>query len=200
MALINYQDLQSAVGRWLDRDDLVSQIPDFITLAEMKINRQLRVLAMENRYVIPLQDEINEYALPPGFILMRNIYLAGSPDQPLEYQTPEIFTWNSYNTPWAYTISNNTISINGGITQGMQLAVEYFKRFDVLSNSNTTNWLTENAMDILMYGSLLEAEAFLMTDDRLQVWSAAYSNTLQMLNDEAEEARHSGSALRVRGT
>ena len=73
MALINYQDLQSAVGRWLDRDDLVSQIPDFITLAEMKINRQLRVLAMETRYVIPLQDEINEYNLPPGFILMRKI-------------------------------------------------------------------------------------------------------------------------------
>ena len=39
MALDNYANLKDAVADWLDRSDLDSRIPDFISLAEARVNR-----------------------------------------------------------------------------------------------------------------------------------------------------------------
>ena len=53
MALANYSDLQSAVAGWLNRTDLTSQIPDFIALAESKLDShpdgvELRAVAFQH--------------------------------------------------------------------------------------------------------------------------------------------------------
>ena len=39
MAIGTYAELQTAVANWLDRDDLTDRIPEFIALAEAKMNR-----------------------------------------------------------------------------------------------------------------------------------------------------------------
>jgi hypothetical protein len=39
MAINNYTELVAAIAEWLARDDLTARIPDFVTLAEAKINR-----------------------------------------------------------------------------------------------------------------------------------------------------------------
>ena len=48
MAIGTYAELQTAVANWLDRDDLTDRIPEFIALAEAKMNRVLRISLMEN--------------------------------------------------------------------------------------------------------------------------------------------------------
>jgi hypothetical protein len=47
MSLTNYADLQTGIQNWLQRQDLNSIIPDFITLFEACANRRLRVRQME---------------------------------------------------------------------------------------------------------------------------------------------------------
>lgn len=42
MAITTYQELQDAVSNWLDRSDLTTRIPEFISLAEGEMRRQLR--------------------------------------------------------------------------------------------------------------------------------------------------------------
>ena len=44
----NYATLQTEVADFLHRTDLTSAIPTFIQLAETKLNRILRLRAMEN--------------------------------------------------------------------------------------------------------------------------------------------------------
>jgi hypothetical protein len=39
MAISTYTDLKTSIASWLNRDDLTSVIPDFISLAEAGINR-----------------------------------------------------------------------------------------------------------------------------------------------------------------
>ena len=46
MAINSYSSLQTAVANWLDRSDLTDRIPEFIDLAEARINRALRVTFM----------------------------------------------------------------------------------------------------------------------------------------------------------
>ena len=47
MALSTNADLQAAIADWLNRSDLSAQIPDFLTLAQLKINRRLSIVEQE---------------------------------------------------------------------------------------------------------------------------------------------------------
>ena len=49
MALSNYTGLKASIADFLNRDDLTAVIPDFITLAEAQINRDIRHFKMEAR-------------------------------------------------------------------------------------------------------------------------------------------------------
>ena len=49
MAVSNYSELKASIADWLDRDDLTSQIPDFITFAEKQMQRQVRHYKMVER-------------------------------------------------------------------------------------------------------------------------------------------------------
>ena len=47
MALSTNADLQASIADWLNRSDLSAQIPDFLTLAQLKINRRLSIVEQE---------------------------------------------------------------------------------------------------------------------------------------------------------
>ena len=194
MALNTYPDLVQAVDRWLDRDDLVDQTPDFISLSELRINRRLRVIDMEATARTPIVAEQYYYALPCDFVSARNIYTDDTGAGNMEYITPDIFTSSS--TTNAYTIVDGQIKLK--YLSGSNLVVEYYRKYPHLSTVNQSNWMTENAYDLLLYGSLLEAEAYLQTDERLQVWINAYERAMEDLNDQAVEGRYSGDALVIR--
>ena len=49
MSLSNYTGLKASIADFLNRDDLTAVIPDFITLAEAQINRDIRHYKMEAR-------------------------------------------------------------------------------------------------------------------------------------------------------
>lgn len=48
MALATYDDLKTALADWLERSDLAGRAADFITLAEARLNRELRLAVMES--------------------------------------------------------------------------------------------------------------------------------------------------------
>ena len=41
MSIGNYAELQTAIANFMARSDLTSQIPDFITMAEARMSREL---------------------------------------------------------------------------------------------------------------------------------------------------------------
>ena len=51
-----------------------------------------------------------------------------------------------------------------------------------------------------LYGALLEAEPFLMNDQRVQLWATALTQSITTLQEQDNKDRHSGSALRVMNT
>ena len=59
--------------------------------------------------------------------------------------------------------------------------------------------LTDNP-DVYLYGALLEAEPFLMNDERVQLWATAFKQALDDLQAQDNKDRHSGSAMRVMNT
>ena len=73
MALDSYTNLKTAIANFLARDDLSSEIDDFIDLTEADLNRRLRIRAMENVSSFTIDSETE--ALPTGFLQVRSFHL-----------------------------------------------------------------------------------------------------------------------------
>jgi len=204
MAISNYSELQTAVANWLDRDDLTDRIPEFIALAEARFNRVLRLRSMEAKYTADTVAGQRNLALPTGYIQMRNFQVNTSPLTTLSYVTPEIYdrVWggSTSGTPKFYTILANEVSFGPIPGSVMEVEMLFYKKFDNLSVSATTNSLLTDSPDLYLYGAMLEAEPFIMNDERVPLWAAALDRAVSDMQEQDNKDRHSGSALRVMNT
>jgi len=202
MALDTYANLKTAIADWLDRSDLTDRIPDFIALAEARLNRELRIRPMEVRSTLTLTAGQRYFALPGGYLQMRNIQLNTNPVTPLEYITPEmldrLYGSNTTGKPKAYSLIGDEIQLAPIPDSAYTLEVAYYEKFTPLSTDVTTNWLTENAPDVLLYGALIEAEPFVKNDERMPLWLNAYKEAIDKIQKADDRDRHSGSQMRVR--
>ena len=205
MAINSFVTLKTAVANWLDRDDLAARIPEFIVLCEARFNRSLRIRAMETLDIsVDTVGGTSTVALPTGYVQMRDISLITSPITQLQYVTPEIM--NRLNAgsltgkPETYTIIANSILFGPTPDDAYDISMLYYKTFDPLTDVAPTNWVITNAPDVYLYGTLLEAEPFLMNDQRVQLWATALTQSITTLQEQDNKDRHSGSALRVMNT
>jgi hypothetical protein len=206
MALSTFTELKDAIADWLDRSDLTARIPDFIALAEARINRELRIRPMEVRSTMTTTAGNQYFNLPGGYIQMRNIQLNTNPTTPLEYITPEmldrLYGSSTTGKPRAYTLIGDEIQLAPIPDSAYTLEMAFYEKFTALgdgtSGTVTNNWLTTNAPDILLYGALMEAEPFIKNDERVAVWLNGYGNAIDKLQKADQRDRHSGSAMRVR--
>ena len=64
MAISTYAELQTAVDNWLARTDLSGRSPEFITLAEARMNRELETQSQEKRATVLLTADDSYVTLP----------------------------------------------------------------------------------------------------------------------------------------
>ena len=206
MALSNYTELKDAIADWLDRSDLTARIPDFIALAEARVNRELRIRAMEVRSTMTATVNKRYFNLPGGYLQMRNFQINTNPITPLEYITPEmldrLYGSSTTGKPRAYTLIGDEIQLAPIPDSEYTIEMAFYEKFtplgDGTSGTVTSNWLTKNAPDVLLYGALIEAEPFIKNDERIQLWLTAYKEAIDKIQKADERDRHSGSQMRVR--
>lgn len=204
MAISNYGELKTAVANWMDRDDLSSRIPEFIALAEARFNRVLRIRAMESKQTASTVAGQQNLALPTNYIQMRNVQMNTSPVTPMQYVTPEIFDrlygGSATGTPKFYSIIANELQLGPTPDTVQTIEMLFYKKFNALVNDSDDNWVLINAPDVYLYGSLMEAEPFIMNDARTALWAEAFQNAISSIQEQDNKDRHSGSALRVMNT
>jgi len=218
MAINTYATLQTAVANWLDRSDLTDRIPEFIALAEARMNRTLRLAIMLNvdqttlGGATTLVAGTRDYSLPSGYLQMVDFHLRTDPITPLSYITPEnmnrMWAGSELGIPEAYTIFSDNASgtpikkvkLGPSPAGAYDYSIMFYKKIDALSSSNTTEQMLTNNPDVYLYGALLEAEPFLMNDQRVQLWATAFQESLSALQEQDNKDRHSGSAMRVMNT
>ena len=82
MAITTYDELQTSIAEFLNRDDLTATIPTFISLAEADLNRRIRHWRMEKRENAILDTQYS--ALPADFLEVIRFYITSNNTQPLE--------------------------------------------------------------------------------------------------------------------
>lgn len=191
MTISTYAELQTAVAGWLHRGDLTATIPDFISLAEAKLNRRLRLRAQETTATGTVSATV---ALPTSFIGMRSLTVsAGGKSYPLTYVAPELLT-SETGQPTSYTIIGDNIKFQNSTT-GYTYTLVYYVPFAALSAG--VNWLITNAPDVYLYATLMEASPYLKDDQRAGTWNQMLSEAINLIEKQDKGDRF-GSSLAVR--
>lgn len=189
-----YDDLVAAVDGWLDRDDLSELVPSFVSLAESRLNRLLRVPAMETRATITATDEAVD--LPSDLLRIRSVYVSGTPNRALNPVSidalPSTYS-GAAGIPQSYAISGSTIYLAPPPASDTDLVITYWEKIPALGNVTQTNWLITRHPDVYFYGTLLAAEAYLANDNRLPIWTAAFENAIAEIQDEGNKDRYGGT-------
>ena len=201
MALDTYANLQASIASWLNREDLASQIPDFIKLAEARFNRDLRTPDMTKRATSTITSSYVD--LPTDWLQTIACRVTSSTGyKALEYLSAELFYDLEGQAPTGparyYTLVNNRIHLIPDAT-GADLEITYIGKLAALSGSNTSNWLLARSPDLYLYASLVAAEAYLVNDERVVLWKAAADQIIADIKLEGERAaRPSGTLLQRR--
>jgi hypothetical protein len=201
MAYTSYSDLQTSVANYLGRSDLTAVIPDFIRFAETRLARDLRTRKMLKSATSSMTAGDARVALPTDFLEIRDLYTQGNPRKPVTYMSPSAFTRNARadesGLPVFYTTLSAEFQFAPIPDTAYVLEILYYAQPTVLSSSNSSNVFLANYPDALLYGSLLEAEPYLINDARSQTWATLYDRAIKNISDADQSGEYSGIPLQM---
>ena len=190
--VLTYDSLTETVKQYLERKDaaVVNAIPTFITLAEFEIAQEIKTLGQLQivestmstgdailqkparwRKTVSMSVTVNGVKKP--VLLRKYEYLKNywpddnQTDVPLLYADTYWDHWYLAPTP----------------DDDYSFEVLYYERIAPLSSTNQTNWITQNAPNAMLFGTLLQAMPFLKNDQR-QIFQQKYTEALQSLKTE----------------
>jgi hypothetical protein len=198
MTISTFTQLSTSVSNWLHRADLTAVVEDFIMAGEWKINRLLRIRAMEADLSVAISSGVA--ALPSDYVQLKYAYIDGTPTQPLQRKTAQWIgenypTRSSSGKPLYIGRQGSNFVFGPYPDSAYTVAGVYYKRLDPLSGANETNWFTANAPDLLLYAALCEAAPYLKNDIRIAVWQAKFTEALGQVQGEADREELAGGAL-----
>lgn len=202
MAVItSYATLQTAIADYLARDDLTTFIPNFIQNCENKLYRTLNLRNEETALSQTITSGVA--TVPTDFKALKMCFYDGNPAHPLQFVTlDELYR--------DYPVRNTTATtkpaviaregsnfIFGPVPADGTLKGVYYAKQDPLRTTDPS-WYVTNAPEVLLYGSLLEAEAFIMNDQRLPLWQQYFADAVDSLKQEEANAHFPTQALSIR--
>jgi hypothetical protein len=191
--VMTYNSLTQIVLQYLERSDtaVVNAIPTFITLAEFEIAQEIKTLGqlqLVQSQLVAGNPVLQKPARWRKTVSM-NYTDANGNKNPILLRKYEYLTnyWpDSANTsaPLYYADTDWDhffIAPTPDLPYNFELL--YYERLLPLSATNQTNWLTQNAPNAMLFGTLLQAVMFLKNDQRT-IFEQKYQEAIQALKAE----------------
>ncbi len=183
---MTFNSLKNQIEAYLNREDqsTIDQIPNFISQAEQRICRECENLGLESYVTGFFIPTVSVYPKPARW--RRSItfnYGTGAENNTRNQVRLRVYEYlRSYwpdstrtGAPLYYSdygFSNFLVAPTPDQAYPFELA--YLQLPEPLTVQNQTNWITNYAPDLILYGSLLEAIPFLKNDERVQLWMEFY--------------------------
>lgn len=193
MALDSWTNLKASVADWLHRPDLTTIIPDFITLAEERMSRDLADLPVMWGTATPSLAQgastLSMEADSLGLVAARITAPVVDTIDPIGLQSLMAKTggMDSARTGRPQMIAFRANGGSGGTPsavvyptadQNYTLEITYRKTVPALSGSLASNFILARAPSLYLYGSLLASSPYLKNDGRLKTWADLYGEAL----------------------
>ena len=188
--------LVASIAEWLDDGTLAASIPDFIKMAESRLNRLLTAFAQEARADAVMAGEY--LALPADCNSVRSIFVIGSPNVVLNQMVPddmrEIYGGYGAQKPIVYALTAAQIQFAPIPNAPYPVEIVYYRNVPPLA-TNTTNWVLTSHPDCYLYGSLLAAEIHGWNSEKVPLLKAAFDTAIKEINDDSDAMRWSAAPL-----
>lgn len=187
MALATYSDLVSAVQEWLANDALSARIPDMIALGEAELRRRLHVDKDEVKATLVASSEF--VPLPATFGGLRSIFVAGSPNMPLEQMAQgdmlRLYAGAYAGIPRAYAIAAGQLRLAPVPASPTNIEIVYYADLPALTVAAPTNWLMTAHPDCYLMSTMMQAELFEWNDGRLPLIKARLDEVIEQITADA---------------
>ena len=203
-AFTSYENLQTNIADYLARQDLTDKIPMFISLAEKRLNRDLRLrqTLQQSSYTLTSGSKV---PTPADFLELQDMHLEGNPIINLTFQTVSQFYrrgggGGGQGFPINYTLVADNFILAPEPTGSSVVNMTYFKIPKVLSDTNPSNEYLDVCPDLLLYASLAESAPFLMDDPRLLTWDNLYQTGLASITKSNQDSIFPAQPLSIQIT
>ncbi len=196
-----YAELKDQVRNFINKPDIDQTIDTFIDLAEADIARKVRHWKMEKRATVQLDDQYSR--VPTAWLESIRFYLSGCDTFELKQTGHADLTnrrMNVKNTsgrPQYYTMSDGAFEVFPTPDTEYTAELLYYAKNEALSDSNTYNWLLQDAPDVYLYGTLMHTAPFLGDDVRLPIWANLYQSSIDSVNLVSEKSRTQTTGMRM---
>ena len=190
--VMTYDSLTTTVLQYLERQDasVVNAIPTFITLCEFEIAQEIKTLGQLQVVNATMNPNNPVIAKPARWRKTVSMTIdTGTSTQPVYLRKYEYLRnyWPNETQTGLPLYYADTDYDHWYVAPTPSLAynfeVLYYERIAPLSSTNQTNWLTQNAPNAMLYGTLLQAMPFLKNDAR-QVFQQKYTEAITSLKVE----------------
>lgn len=149
------------------------------------IGSPVLITSLDGAVLVPGVD----YTLSGGNLVLANGALAGQTLY-VQYAAPIL--------GGAPTATGTTAFIFGPYPDGdYTIQGTYYQSAPLLSASNTTNWMVDNAPTMIHAGCMAECAKFLLDDTMLTRWNTIYQQKLKALVDADKAERWSASTMQI---
>lgn len=191
--VMTYDSLTSTVLQYLERRDaaVVEAIPTFITLCEFEIAQYIKTLGQME--VVDATMNIGNPVIAKPARWRKTVSMTLSNDgakQPillrkLEYLNAYAQDVTATGTPLYYADYDYDHWIVAPTPdQAYPFEALCYTRLQPLSAAYQTNWLTQNAPNAMLFGTLKQTAPFLKNDARLALWKQMFDEALTALKTE----------------
>lgn len=200
----DFEGLKAAVADYLGRDDLTPKIPNFIRLAEARLNRDVRMRVMERRAYHHLEAGKNELSLPwkridgdwDVFLEMRDLVWKGSGRTVnLTYLPADAYSSRllEQGSPLRYAIVGKSLfTVPVPAEQGM-LELTYWAEIPPLSQKQETNAVLETAPDLYLYATLIESAPWARSSVPVELWTQYYREARERVRESENRGRYTAN-------
>ena len=198
MTITNFGTLKTAIADTLNREDLASVIPQFVSLAQAQLIRSHRQIT-RGSLTIDAQFE----ALPADWLETIRITMDASPIRALTQISMDDLTRyrtaidNTTDAPVYFSHNGTDIELFPTPSTSYTGEITYYAKVTALSADADTNWLLTNNPDVYLYGALVHTAPYLKDDARIALWAGLLAQAMSEIEDETAAARF-GSPLRMR--
>jgi len=196
---MTYSSLTQDLKDWMENDgtEFSNETDNFIGLAEQRIVRDIDPQAFTTSAYSSFNVNDRFVSKPTDALIIRHLLYLDSDSKRnfLEKKTDEFIydywpTSATTGTPKYWTDYNDTeLLVAPTPSAALTIEMSYVQRLDTLSSSNTTNWLTVNAQELLLFGSLMEACTFTKSREDLQIYSQRYQKAVESINNQTRRRR-----------
>ncbi len=193
MAITTYGELQAAAANWLVRADLTARIPEFVALAEARLNRVMRTRLSEADVALTTAVGSRAVALPAGFTEPLRVWIVRSADRvELPFvEASRIRAGSARGEPGAWAIDGASLVFDRLCDQAYPLTLRMLKAF-ALSDAAPTNALLNDCPDVYLFATLSEAAPFLRDAELAGAYETKLSRAIAEANAKAARSRAAG--------